>query len=499
MADPIVITINGEMREKPWTADPTATIEFIRPVLVRHSDGTVIEAGSDDPVSVATDGTFTIPVMPTNDPAWTPVGWTYEVVIFDGQRRYKYQAAVPYDTPGGVMPLPIPALTGSQGVAYAPINHVHSISQITDLQVQLDGKQPAGDYLTADDVDNLVSYETLQEELGDYLPKVQPVVTDSTFTVKRTAGGEARWRATGGALDIDTVGDVIESSFSDPGFTGTQTGLRRLRAGSGNTFAGRTEFGTNVYGSEMFVDPAAGVAALGNKNGLTNVGICGYKGTPGAPIAGTWNTGDVVLATDGIYRCTAGGTPGAWTALLGSATPQPSDHNLNGWTYDPAASVFGTLAQATAGLVRVARVKIMTPVLTNIHFHLTAGGTGLTAGQCFAAAYNDAGALLGPGAVTASLHGTGANGWGDGGFKTHPLNTPMGVTPGAWHRIAWWFNGTTGATFSRASNNGSAIVNCNQTAGQAQYATANAGVTTTAPGNLSGYAGDSTAWFVATS
>jgi hypothetical protein len=261
----------------------------------------------------------------------------------------------------------------------------------------------------------------------------------------------------------------------------------------------RTEFGTNVYGADMSIDPVAGVAALGNKNGLTNVGICGYKSTAGAPITGTWNAGDVVLAPDGIYRCTAGGTPGVWATLLGSATPQPSDHNLNGWTYDPAAAVFGTLAQATAGLVRVARVKIMTPVLTNIHFHLTAGGNTLTAGQCFAAAYNDAGALLGPGAVTASLHATGANGWGDGGFKTHPLNTPMAVNPGAWYRIAWWFNGTAGATFSRASNNGSAIVNANQTAGQAQYATANAGVTTTAPGNLSGYAGDSTAWFVATS
>jgi hypothetical protein len=142
-------------------------------------------------------------------------------------------------------------------------------------------------------------------------------VINSTFIIRKDDwSAAARFRSTGGAVDWDLSGTMVISSFAgtpEDSFAGTQTGLMRLRAGSGVTLAKLTEFGSNEYAGEQFVDGAAGVAALGAKNGLSNLRFCGYKGTAGAPTTGTWATGDLIMdSTKTWYRCTAGGTPGTW-------------------------------------------------------------------------------------------------------------------------------------------------------------------------------------------
>lgn len=186
------------------------------------------------------------------------------------------------------------------------------------------------------------------------------------------------------------------------------------------------------------------------------------------------------------------------TALATSAPAglwKASNHNLVGWTFDVAGVQAGTV-QPTAGLAQVARIQVLGPVVTNIHFHLTAGGSALTAGQCFAALFNDAGALLGAGAVTGSLHATGSGGWGDGGFKTCALSVAQGVTPYAFYKVFWWFNGTTGPTLSRAVNSSSAILNAGLSSPGFRYATADTGLTNAAPSNIGTQTGGATAWWV---
>ena len=339
----------------------------------------------------------------------------------------------------------------------------------------------------------------LQVALDAKLDEVAPVVTDSTFTVSRTAGGAARWRATGDAIDIETVGDVIESRRANQDFSGAQVELRRTR-GDGNTLVGRTEFGSGPYASEQCIDDRAGqhVAYLGAKNAATNLAVAGYLDISTAPTSGTWAAGDVVLTRAGLMRCTAGGTPGTWLAC-GPVDPLPTpvDHNLVGWTFDPQDQQAGTVVP-TAGLAHVVRIRALGPVVTNIHVHVTVAGSALTADQCYMAVYNDAGALLGAGAITASLHSTGTNGWGDTGAKVHPLVTPQAVTPGAWYKVLFWYNGTTGPTISRNTNAGSAMLNIGLTAGTARYATADSGLTTagTVPANIGATSGGSTAWWV---
>lgn len=183
-------------------------------------------------------------------------------------------------------------------------------------------------------------------------------------------------------------------------------------------------------------------------------------------------------------------------------TIRPLDHGtLTAWNFDPGACVQAGTVVATAGLSYIFRFRALSTVISNLHVHLTAGGVSLTANQCFMSLHNDAGAQLGPGAITGSLHATGAGGWGDGGFKTLPLNTPMLVTPYAWYKARLWFNGTTGPTLSRGTNSAAAIIDAAMTAPALRWATADAGLTTAglAPANLGALTGSNTAWWIGAS
>lgn len=141
------------------------------------------------------------------------------------------------------------------------------------------------------------------------------VLDGGNLTVQRaTHDGAYRLRVTGGGMDFEVGGmDVIVSVWSGANFTGTQTSVMRWEP-AGAHMIGRTQFGTSPYDEVHSLDAGTGVAALGGKNGLANVRICGFKGTPGAPTTGAWAVGDVVLdSAGGWHLCTAAGTPGTWT------------------------------------------------------------------------------------------------------------------------------------------------------------------------------------------
>lgn len=191
---------------------------------------------------------------------------------------------------------------------------------------------------------------------------------------------------------------------------------------------------------------------------------------------------DLDTAEAGLVTATA-------TANLAAAgAVKATDHSLVGYTFDPAGVQAGTV-QPTAGLAQVARVRALSATVTNILLHATAGGSSLTAGQCFAALYTDAGVWM---ASTADQ----ASSWAGGGLKTCTLTAPQTVTPYAWYRVLWWFNGTTGPTWSRGVNSSSAILNVGLSAPTLRYSTANSGLTTAAPGTIGTQTGGSTAWWV---
>lgn len=140
-------------------------------------------------------------------------------------------------------------------------------------------------------------------------------VDGANLIVKRTDGtGAYRLRVTGGGLDLEIAGlDVFVSKWANADFSGAQSNVMRWEA-AGPHLIGRTQFGTGAFDDVHDIDSGTGVAALGAKNGLANVRLCGRKATAGAPTTGTWIAGDTVLDSAGAWHlCTAPGTPGSWT------------------------------------------------------------------------------------------------------------------------------------------------------------------------------------------
>jgi hypothetical protein len=567
-------------------------IRFEAPVtLLGPADNRVVTI---QPASVLLDenGDGVIELPATNDPAWTPVDWSYVVtgsvdgVTFRGTLQLDHEqtdvqladllqlAQVPDDgvtyatlgqlnaALGDVATLPI----GIDDVAglEAALDDVPAlplaISDVADLTVQLDGKQPAGDYLTPSSIDNLVSSESLNEGLGLKLDKTGGAVTgtlsvvgplsigasgvlnvgadtnlyragpsqlatdddfaaggnlrvygsaqidgslngtqiiNSTLVIRKADWSAAlRFRSTGGAVDIDLAGTVVISSFAgipEDVFGGTQTGLMRLRAGSGVTLAGLTEFGQNEYGGQQQIDAAGGTANLGAKNGATNLKLGGFLDIAGAPTAGTWATGDVVMTRTGIYRCSAGGTPGTWTLYT---TDQgffhASDAGYSAWSYDPSQTQAG-LILPTGGLSFIVRLRLMASTISAINLHLTVPGAGLT--NAFATVHTDAGVKLGATAVTTNQ----STNLQTAGERTMPLAAVQNVIPGNFYKIRFWVTGTTLPTLSRACNSASAIVNAGLGSPNFRWATADGGLTdaASAPDTIGALTGGQTAWWLA--
>lgn len=155
----------------------------------------------------------------------------------------------------------------------------------------------------------------LVDALAGLLPLTGGTLTGD-LEIQGTGKGY-RLRRGGSALDLEATGvDLLLSNWSGTDYDGTQRSYARLSADALNTqWAGRYESVAALYGAAVHaLDPTTGVAELGGKNGLTALRICGYQGSAGAPAAGTWATGDLVLDSAGAWHlCTAGGTPGTWT------------------------------------------------------------------------------------------------------------------------------------------------------------------------------------------
>lgn len=324
MALPTLITVIGKLLRADGTPSK-GHVYFYSDISVLHSgDESVMIPSYIRAVVDADTGEFTCDVPASNDPAWTPEGWTWRVVVNTPTFKDDFLTVVPYDAPGGEIEFSklVEASSGGNEL-YAAYNHTHPSSG--DAVTSVSGR--TGDViLTKDDVglsnvddtsdlDKPISTAT-QTELDTKLDKDSGVVVDSTLTVRKSDFSSAmRLRSTGGAVDFDkTNGDILVTSFAGPGFTGVETALQRWRA-NGSTFAGYTEFGDTVYGGAQFVDGQNGTSKfnLASGSGMSPLIFMGRKGTSGAPSSGAWDAGMAVLDSDGrVWYCTVSGTPGTW-------------------------------------------------------------------------------------------------------------------------------------------------------------------------------------------
>lgn len=538
MALPTLITVIGKLLRADGEPSKGFVYFYSDVSVLSSGDETVMIPSYVRAVVDAETGEFTCEVPASDDPAWTPEGWTWRVVVNTPTFKDDFLTVVPYDAVGGEIDFSalVPAEDGGSAL-YAAYNHTHdgigegavtSVSGRTGDVVLTKTDVGLASVDNTSDANKPVSTATQTAlDLTVHKAGAESLTGVKDFTVgfkvndryQVSSTGGMDWGPSGGPNDVNFYRAGVgllqtDYTFNAAAFringTDLQTTLNGKAATSHtHTISQVTDLETQLEGKQPAGDylVAADIdnlisdetftegmnQKLDNTHGIVSVH---RRSSPGAPTTGAWVLGDLVLDSIGVlWYCTVSGTPGTWTTQM-----QPSivaaDHNLAGWTFAPEL-IQGSLAQITAGLSYVARVKNFGSTVSNIHMHLTGGGGSLTSGQCFASVHTDAGVQIG---ITGTLHSTGAAGWGDGGYKTLPLvGGPFAVTPGAWLKVRWWWNGSTGPVISRAVNSSGVITGAGLVNPNFRFAVADSGLTTTGPTTIGTMTASPTAYWVAVS
>jgi hypothetical protein len=145
----------------------------------------------------------------------------------------------------------------------------------------------------------------------------------------------------------------------------------------------------------------------------------------------------------------------------------PSDHGLLAWNYDPVTA--SATYQPSSGTLQLYRIYLQKPItISNIHIYITAG-TSMS--NCYGALFDSSGSLLAQSTDQSAS-------FGSSGLKTIPI-TPQSVSAG-FIDVGIWVN-TTGTQVAVHRAAGSNIVNVGLSAPNFRYATADTGLTATAP------------------
>ncbi|MDX2697111.1 hypothetical protein [Streptomyces ipomoeae] len=362
-------TLDGD----PYTGTITFTPSVSRVTSATHG---IIALGPVN-ATLSASGQFTETLLATDADDFTPTGWTYRVdEEFTNAPGRAYNISLPAATPTVALPALSPVESSSGTVSSPAVLSVNGETGVVTIDAADVGAVPTarqviagtgltgGGALTADrtltvsfgttgttvcvgndarlsDARTPTTHAATHSSAGsDPLALAQSQVTGltaalaallpltgGTLTGNLTINGADlaitgtgkgyRFRRGGGALDLEATGsDLLLSNWSGPNFDGTQRSYARLSADALNTqWAGKFESVGALYGGAVHtLDPTTGVASVGGKNGLTAIRLAGFKDSAGAPAAGTWATGDVVLdSAGGWHLCSAGGSPGTWT------------------------------------------------------------------------------------------------------------------------------------------------------------------------------------------
>lgn len=226
-------------------------------------------------------------------------------------------------------------------------------------------------------------------------------------------------------------------------------------------------------------------AASGNFRGLT-LESCNKGTVSGNQARGQLNA---ELTKVSCSEISGAGNSFALNTELSTESSEPSEQSLLAWAYDAALASNGTVV-ATAGTVHFVKLKVKAPVtVKNLLIQVTTGGGKLTVGQCFAALFSEAGALL---STTADQ----AANWQTTGLKTMALSVAQEVPAGHVY-VAFFYNGETAPAFARGA--ATAVVNAGVSGTNSRFGTANAGRTTEMPAKLESMAAESVGWWAALS
>ena len=173
---------------------------------------------------------------------------------------------------------------------------------------------------------------------------------------------------------------------------------------------------------------------------------------PGLDLQGALNA---AAGTSGLGPLGAANALVSRTDVVGNA-PNPGQHGLVGWNFDPAAGISTNLL--TSGVVYFMKLNAgASQTVNSVGIYVATGGATLTAGQNLVGLYG----VNAAGTAATLLSGSAdqSAGWTSSGAKVVALTTPQAVTAGSTYYVAVMSNGTTPITLIRGA--GTAIVNFN--------------------------------------
>lgn len=182
------------------------------------------------------------------------------------------------------------------------------------------------------------------------------------------------------------------------------------------------------------------------------------------------------------------GSSGRSSGATAKAVPGPEDQGLITWAYGMEG--LSTQGGVTGGVLQLNKLPIRAAAsVTNILVNIQAVGVTLTTGQNFAALYSSAGALLGVSADQTVP-------WVSIGLKTMAIVGGPVAVPAGFVYAALWSVGSTIPSFFRCNNSGGGPMNAGLAAPNLRFATADTGLTTTAPANFGAQSSSGTVpWF----
>lgn len=99
-----MITVQGTFLKADGSPE-TGSLEFYSKTYVLESAGTTTVVPSVIKATLNAQGYISINVPSTDDPEWTPSGWTYTLVFKLSGDYSTIHVAIPYDSPNGILPV----------------------------------------------------------------------------------------------------------------------------------------------------------------------------------------------------------------------------------------------------------------------------------------------------------------------------------------------------------------------------------------------------------
>lgn len=320
----IYVDVVGEILAADLTP-AVGTVTFQIPLELRDVVANIVYAPTAFEATLDVLGQFTITGLPSTDsPDVDPLNWLYRVHVNTDIWAESFSTSLP----GAMAPVAdfadlIPTESEPCTDDGSPCASVAQIAALQNEIARLEAVQATKVTGPAVATDNAVARFDLAT--GKLIQNSTTTIADTGEMVNRgdmivrkiAATGEYGLRVSGGGLDFDAAGfDLFISVWSGVGVgIGTQRTYIRAESGAqllhalGRWIWAATPFGAAVHA----LDPVTGVAELGGKNGLLPWQICGRGVVPGAPVAGAWLAGDIMMDSVGeVWLCVTAGSPGVW-------------------------------------------------------------------------------------------------------------------------------------------------------------------------------------------